>query len=175
MGQISNSINNMPIGLRNRRSNLEQLDLITPNRLLLGRNNDRCPNKPLILCPDHKRIIESNEKIFRAWFNAWLVSFVPTLVERPKWCTSDGDIKIGDIVLFLKSEKEFDLQYQYGILSKVHTGKDGKNRKVEVEYQNSNEGLKRKTHRGSRDLVIVHPVDELDIYERWLDLYTNCD
>ena len=127
------------------------------------------------MCPDRKRIIESNEKIFRAWFNAWLVSYVPTLVERPKWYTSGGDIKIGDIVLFLKSEKEFDLQYQYGIVSKIHPGKDGKNRKVEVEYQNSNEGVKRKTHRGSRDLVIVYPVDELDIYERLHDLYTNCD
>ena len=175
MGQISNSINNMPIGLKNRRSNLEQLDLITPNRLILGRNNDRCPNKPLVLCPDHKKMIESNENIFRAWFNVWLVSYIPTLVERPKWHTSDGDIRVGDIVLFLKSEKEFDLQYQYGVVSTIHTGRDGKARKVEVEYQNSSEGVKRKTERGSRELVIIHPVDELDIYKRLYDLYTNCD
>ena len=87
MAQISNSINNLPIGLKNRRSNLENLDLLTPNRLILGRNNDRCPNRPLILCPDHKQMLETNLNIFRAWFNAWIISYVPTLIERPKWHT----------------------------------------------------------------------------------------
>ena len=42
--QFSNSINNLPIGLKNKVEDLENLDLITPNRLILGRNNDRCPN-----------------------------------------------------------------------------------------------------------------------------------
>ena len=40
--QIANSVNNLPIGLNNRTNSLENLDLITPNRLLLGRNNNRC-------------------------------------------------------------------------------------------------------------------------------------
>ena len=37
--QISNSINNLPLGVGNKVSEVENLDLITPNRLLLGRNN----------------------------------------------------------------------------------------------------------------------------------------
>ena len=175
MAQISNSINNLPIGLKNRRSNLENLDLLTPNRLILGRNNERCPNKPLILCPDHKRMLESNSNIFKAWFDAWLVSYVPTLVERPKWHSSNGVIQTGDVVLFLKAEKEFDMQYQYGIVSSVTPGADGQIRKVEVEYRNFNEGVTRKTQRTVRELVIIHPVDELDIYERLYELYDGSD
>ena len=97
------------------------------------------------------------------------------MIERPKWHTSEGNIQVGDVVLFLKSDKEFDLQYQYGVVTKVHTGNDGNKRKVEVEYQNSTEGTKRKTERGSRELVIVHPVDELDIYERLHELFVDCD
>ena len=31
---------------------------------------------------------------------------------------------------------------------------------VEVEYQNHNEGVKRYTTRGVRDLVVIQPVDE---------------
>ena len=175
MAQISNSINNLPIGLKNRRSNLENLDLLTPNRLILGRNNERCPNKPLILCPDHKKMLETNLNIFRAWFDAWIISYVPTLVERPKWHTSNGSIQVGDVILFLKSEKEYDLQYQYGIVSKVQPGKDGRVRKVEVEYRNFNEGVSRKTQRTVRELVIIHPVDELDIYERLHEMFDNSD
>ena len=41
--QIANTINDLPLGLGNIVSELENLDLITPNRLKLGRNNDRSP------------------------------------------------------------------------------------------------------------------------------------
>ena len=39
--QIANSINNMPIALGNIDHNLENLDILTPNLLMLGRNYDR--------------------------------------------------------------------------------------------------------------------------------------
>ena len=79
---------------------------------------------------------------------------------------------VGDIVLFLKSEREYDEQYQYGIVSSINRGKDGHVRKVDVEYKNSSETTKRTTQRGVRDLFVVHPIDELDIYER-LDRIVN--
>ena len=103
MAQISNSINNLPIGLKNKVEDLENLDLITPNRLILGRNNERSPNAPLLLSGDHRKIIDSNANIFRAWFKAWLISYVPTLIDRPKWHKNNDHISVGDIVLFLKS------------------------------------------------------------------------
>ena len=49
MQQVANSINNLPIGLKKRSQCLENLDLITPNRLILVRNNDRSPNAPLVV------------------------------------------------------------------------------------------------------------------------------
>ena len=55
MQAISNSINNLPIGVKNKTQSLENLDIITPNRLILGRNNERCPNVPLTICPDLKK------------------------------------------------------------------------------------------------------------------------
>ena len=146
MHQISNSINNLPIGLKNRTLELKNLDLITPNKLILGRNNERSPNAPLIICPDHKKMIENNSLLFKAWFKAWIISFVPLLIDRPKWHNSKGEANIGDIVLFLKNEKEYENQYQYGKICGIHKGKDGLIRKVGVEYKNSNEGIKRVTH-----------------------------
>ena len=107
MHQFSNSINNLPIGLKNRTLELENLDLIRPKRLILGRNNERSPNAPLLICSDHK-------KIFKAWFKAWIISFVPLLIDRPKWHNSKGEANIGDIVLFLKNENEYENHCQYG-------------------------------------------------------------
>ena len=111
-------------------------------------------------------MLDQNAVIFKAWFNAWLVGYVPQLIERPKWHTNDREMNIGDVVLFLKSDKEFDEQYQYGMISAVHSGKDGHIRRVDIEYQNFSEETKRTTQRGVRDLVVISPVDELDIYER---------
>ena len=160
VSEVTNGINNLPLGLGNKVECLENLDILTPNRLLLGRNNDRCPSGPLTAHDTFKRVLKTNQQIYDTWFQSWLTSYVPLLMDRPKWLTSDNDIKIGDVVLFLKSEKEFERLYQYGLIHAVIVGKDGNIRKVEVEYQNHNENVKRYSIRGVRELVVVHPVDE---------------
>ena len=47
--QISNSINNVPIGVGNKCEMLENLDILTPNRLILGLIYGRCPTAPLLI------------------------------------------------------------------------------------------------------------------------------
>ena len=168
--QIANSINNMPIGLKNKVELLENLDVLTPNRLILGRNNNRNPTEPLTISNDFRRYIERNKDIFDKWFTEWLVSYVPELIEKPKWFVTDRDVCMGDIVLFLKSEQEFDKQYQYGIVSTVILGRDGLIRSVEVEYQNANENFKRHSKRGVRELVVIHPVEEIGIMKELQEL-----
>ena len=153
----------MPIGLGNKTELLESIDILTPNRLILGRNNSRNPTLPLEISADFRGIIESNKKIFQAWFQEWLVSYVPLLVERPKWFESERNINVGDIVLFTKSDKEFEQLYQYGIVTCTFVGRDGLIRAVNIEYQNSSEKCKRFTKRGVRDIIVIHPVDEIGI------------
>jgi hypothetical protein len=161
--QVANSVNNQPIAIGNIVDDVENLDILTPNRLLLGRNNNRSPAGSLIVTNDPRNIIKANNDIFSTWFKCWLISYIPTLLHQPKWFNSDRDTKVGDVVLFLKSNKEFDKQYQYGIVKNVKVGKDEKIREIEIEYQNHNEVVKRCTNRGCRDVVVIHPVDELGI------------
>ena len=119
--QISNSINNMSIGLGNKTELLENLDILTPNRLILGRS----PTSPLVLNLDLRKIIESNNNIFKAWFKEWLIRYVPTLIPKAKWFVTEWNMCVGDIVLFIKSEQEFDRQYQYGIVVTTIVSRDG--------------------------------------------------
>ena len=168
--QIANSLNNLPLGLGNKSADLENLDILTPNRLLLGRNNNRAPTAPLILSRDVKKIVQKNNDIFTGWFNSWLISYVPTLVESPKWFKNDRNMAEGDVVMFSKSEKEFENLYQYGIVTSVSFSRDGRIRKVEVEYTNPTENVKRKTIRGTRDLIVIHPVEELGLSKELSDL-----
>ena len=161
--QVANSVNNQPIAIGNIVEEVENLDILTPNRLLLGRNNERSPTGNLQTTSNASKILGANGDIFRLWFESWLISYVPTLVHQPKWFKSDQHTKIGDVILFLKSEKSFDRRYQYGLVKNVVVGRDGKVREIEVEYQNHNEAVKRRTLRGVRDIVVVHPADEIGI------------
>ena len=59
--QVANTINNLPIAAGKVSQGIEQLDLITPNRLLLGRNNDRSPVGTLSVTVDVGKIISQNQ------------------------------------------------------------------------------------------------------------------
>ena len=162
---IANSIDNLPLSLGSRKADLDSMDLITPNRLLLGRNNDRSPAGTFTTDGYYDKLITENEKIFNSWFENWLLSHVPKLMDQPKWFKSDRDLKKGDVVLFLKHESEISSTYQYGIIDAVEVSRDGKIRKVVVRYRNHSEDTNRTTYRSARSLVVIHPVDEIDIIQ----------
>ena len=165
MASITNSINNLPLGLGNKVESIENLDIITPNRLLLGRNNARSPTGTLSVVDDYSKMLNSNCKIFKAWFKAWLISYVPELIKMTKWFKNDEQLKVGDVVLFLKSDKVFETQYQYGLVKFVYQSRDGIVRKAEIEYQNHQENCKRTTVRGVRELVVILKFEEYSIDE----------
>ena len=177
--QIANFVNDTPLAMRYVPQDVEQIDLLTPNRLMLGRNNDRSPAGPMCTNFNPDKLIEQNERIMTAWFECWLISHVPKLVDRPKWFDSDDDVKVGDVVLFLKKDKEYAGNYQYGIVKELEVSKDDKVRKVVVEYVNSNEDVRRQTRRSVRELVVIHPLDELGIVRElgeiatWVDMKRN--
>ena len=91
-------------------------------------------------------------------------------MNQPKWFKSDDSINIGDIVLFLKLDNLLCSTYQYGIVETTVADKDGKIRKVEVKYKNSNENTFRKTFRAVRELMVIHYEDELSISEELFEM-----
>ena len=111
------------------------------------------------------RILKENKKIFNSWFEAWLISHVPKLMEQPKWFSTDRDIKICDVVLFLKHEGSMNNCYQYGMINEIVATRDGLIRKVVVIYRYNYENVDRFTTRAVRDLVLIHPVDEFNLME----------
>ena len=118
VSQIANSINDLPLAVGSVISDLENMDLITPNRLRLGRNNERGPVWPMIVSNNHDKFLRENQRIFESWFQAWLITHVPKLVDQPKWFNNTFDISEGDIVLFLKQEGKIVGSYQYGMIVK---------------------------------------------------------
>ena len=163
LSQISNSINDMPLGYTNYSNDLENIGLLTPNRLKLGRNNDRSPTEPLCVTGKSNKFLRENERIFQSWFQHWLISYIPKLVHHPKWFQGDNELSVGDIVLFLKNDSELSSSYQYGIIDSIIRSKDNVVRTVNVRYRNCSENVDRITKRAVRSLVLIHHVDDIDV------------
>ena len=138
--EVSNCINDMPLALGNVTAEFEVSDLITPNRLRLGRNNNRSPDGPIQITNETDKFLRSNQKIFDSWFEVWLLSHVPKLMQHPKWYKTSHDIQSGDVVLFVKHESALSNKYQYGIASSIIVDKDGVTRKVRCKIQEFERG-----------------------------------
>ena len=71
-----------------------------------------------------QKILKESKQIFTTWFETWLISHVPKLLQQPKWFYTERDIKICDIALFLKQEGSIiSNNYQYGMIHEIFKAK----------------------------------------------------
>ena len=171
--ETANCINNLPIGTgssRNINLEVDDLDIITPNRLRFGRNNERSPLGPAYISHDPFKFMDTNQRIFESWWEHWLTVAAPELIERPVNWKEGSNLKKGDIVLFRKCEGSFGAgNYQYGIVERTSASADGVVRNVIVRYRNAEEGKNRETKRAVKSLILIHQIDELDIMKEMFD------
>ena len=86
-------------------------------------------------------------------------------MHQPKWFRTEYDLKEGDVVPFLKQDSLLSKSYQYGMVVSVQESSAGVIGKVTVKYRNANENDDRETFRSVCQLVMIHPVDEIDIIQ----------
>jgi hypothetical protein len=103
---VSNELNNFPICQTGDFKDLSELDVLTPNRLILGRNNRRSMSGPCTV-DSKSRMLESIEAVFQTWWGLCndirLADFVS---KPPKWFRSSPNLEVGDIVVFTKDSNE---------------------------------------------------------------------
>ena len=108
--QISNQLNDLPMAKSGTsKVNDPFWDVITPNRLILGRNNNRSLQGRMKIDygPDLDLLVQKNEKIMSAWFKIFS-DRVHHLMPRPrKWLTT-SKIEKGDVVMFLVGDAKYD-------------------------------------------------------------------
>ena len=165
---ISNEMNCLPICLGSKTSNLDHTDLITPSRLLLGRNNRRAmTGYARIQGPG--RLMDQMERVYRSWWEAWknekLLDYIP---QPSKWLKSNGNVQVGDVVIFLKTDKDQTLGdplWKMGRIQELETSSDGLARVAIIRYKNSGEAVFRTTRRSVRKLAVLHREGDLELVE----------
>ena len=92
--QISNALNDHPI-TKNNQSNLssDTLDIVTPNRLILGRNNCRglsADGLDFKASANLQKVLARSHEIFQAWFKIYMQNIhLLNMASTLKWTKSD--------------------------------------------------------------------------------------
>ena len=161
---ISNELNSVPLCLGNNYRDMEHTDLITPSRLVLGRNNRRAVCG-LNVTAQPNLILQQIDDIEKAWWEVWLTEKLRDLVPRPgKWRTGCPDVKIGDVIIFVRDKTDIGgLTWRLGQVDECETGRDGVCRRVTVKYKNPSETVYRFTKRSVRDIAVLSRESELDL------------
>ena len=163
---IANEINNMPLCLGPCYDNLENLDLITPSRLILGRNNTRAPVGINTFSGKHSRLLQQMDEVEAAWWRVWEKEKLVTLVPRArKWKGGSPDIRVSDIVVFLRDGSKASIgetAWRVGRVVEVEVSKDGVARTAVIEYRNAEEAVFRRTRRSVRSVALLEREEDLD-------------
>ena len=72
-------------------------------------------------------------------------------------------LKLENVILFLKQENQLSSTYQYGMISDLSRSSDDQIRKATVRYRNSTEAVDRFTNLAVRQMIVIHPVDKLNM------------
>ena len=162
-----NQLNNLPISLGSRTDHLGHRDILTPNRLLLGRNNKRSPAS-MTQVPSNSRLAEQLESIERSWWKVWeterLVDFVP---QPAKWPRTNNNVAVGTVVIFpMKKPKSpiGEVIWKYGKVAEVIPSRDGLARRLKITYQNYKEEVWRFVIRGAREVAVIHDEEDLAFF-----------
>ena len=168
MQVVANAINCLPIARCSStdrsvdRHKMAEFDLISPARLLLGRNNYRAPEGTIIISNMPDAILEKNQEITRQCLTI-IYNNAHRFIPKPKWHKGTEEIKKDDIVLFIKTEsptgQKVDHDWHIGRVVHVKTPY-----RVTVEYTNADSTRKNKefTEKSSRQLIVIHSIEDLE-------------
>lgn len=164
--KIANDIDNLPI-CRGSVSSAQDFgfDIITPNRLKLGRNNHRSLDDGFILDGNTEvELLERNRKLQTVWYQVLLDRLHHLIPKCKKWSKTDT-VVIGDIVVFVHTDSGIEKRWSW-FLGKV-VGISG--RSLNIQYFGPGKKKKLYVSRNPRQVSKIHsagdlPVNTLDYY-----------
>lgn len=158
---IANMLNNLPIAHCSDQNGIDDpIFLITPNSLLLGKNQNRSVSGPIDLadCTVEAQFTKVNEltEMIQTQISQMIHKYVPG---RKVYSTSPP--LVGEIVIFVMSEaqRSRNVGYKFGRIIANYV--DGRENKVTIKYKNSTETVFRKLDRHVEEIVIILSLEDL--------------
>ena len=167
--KISCSLDDIPIAKDKPQSKEDPCwDIITPNRLKMGRNTQRSLEIPsgITLNAGPDKLLEVNRKIQETWYRIF-IDRIHNLIPKPnKWHKSDRP-EVNDIVLFIQSDSVKGKETKTWKLGRIIGFLKNKSR-AEIEYCGTIPGgdrlpEKKTIVRNVRYISVIFSVEDLGI------------
>ena len=158
---VANMLNNLPIAHCSDRNSIDDpIFLVTPNSLLMGKNQSRSVTGPIELldCEVNSQFQNINEitRILQSNLAAMVHKYVP----GREVCEGSPPL-IGEIVVFVMKENQRarNIAYKFGRV--ISTFVDGRYNKITVKYRNATEKVFRQVNRTIDEVSIILSLEDL--------------
>jgi hypothetical protein len=151
---VANIVNERPIGTMPGSDS--EINIITPNSLLLGRSTAKNPGgwEPRSSILKRFHLVQ---EVSQAFWKQWTRSVAPGLITSTKWQVQKRNLQVGDVVLIC-SESAIKGEYRLGVIKEVFPDSAGVVRKAAVMYKHHT--MKDNKLR-SREEVVLRPIQRL--------------
>ena len=163
--KVANLLNNVPIAKGNPSSKSDiGYDILTPNRLLLGRNNYRSLTSAGITVElGVQYMLDQNNKVVKAWFQLFMDRLHLFTIKPEKWLENTRPVQLQDIVIFVLSDSgQGKRKYEWKMGEVILVDK----MKVEIRFSTLDVkgNLKKETlSRSARDVSILFSEGEFRV------------
>ena len=137
---IEREVNSIPLGYLHHQGSLNPLlRVLCPSLLKNGTYSDRAP-KGIFSIPDSALEMTTNiVKIYNMWFQLWNTTYLPLVMDRPKWQMEEDNLKTDDLVYFNLTDSKLSADWRVGKVEYANIGRDGKVREVGIAFKNMDE------------------------------------
>ena len=137
---IEREVNSVPLGFLHHQGSFNPLlRVLCPSLLKNGTCSDRAP-KGLFTIPDSPSNMMNNiEATYNMWFQLWNISYIPLIMDRPKWHLEGESLRTDDLVYFKLTDSKLAVDWRLGKVEYVKTGRDGNVREVGIAFKNMDE------------------------------------
>ena len=155
--EVANLLNERPLGYMSPVT--EDISVITPNSLLLGRTLCANPGDyaPAMNLADRVYLVES---VVNDFWKHWTDHYAPTLVHQSKWLSEQRNLQNDDVVL-IADRNVLKGEYKLGIITDTHPSRDGKIRRVDVTYKRYRVGESLYECRDAKDVTVQRSAQRL--------------
>ena len=167
--KVASTVNDTPIAKSNSTHAYDPgFEVLTPNRLLMGRNNFRAMTGggvDLKMSSNLRNLLDRNQQIYEQWFRLYIDSIHMFMLRPSLWPNSDTLQQTGDVVLFVfKEDPSQNKRHGEWKLARVVQTQE---RKLELEYfvgtRKTGETTKKRVWRNPRDVSVLLSPEELAI------------
>jgi hypothetical protein len=133
--EAANLMNERPIGTLPSAD--FELNVLTPNSLLLGRSTAKNPGEwqPFTYNQSTQNRYHLVQTAVEDFWEKWTELYAPTLIVQRKWHVFRRNLREGDVVI-VADKNVLRGEYRLGVVRVVFPDRDGKVRRVLVTYKN---------------------------------------